>query len=434
MLVAAILLAGLAIAPCARAQVDQRTVRGGQPVPTEVIIDDLRESYARLFAEEVVVRFRAPQLGERAETFSIRVDPGPDPETRPARVLLELGRLRVLFAGGRMIAVNEAAPDHFVLEPYEGPITPELVARLLPPLPLPQLALARVHNDMLATLTPYTIDIRWSDGMLDAGSRPPIMGLRGSGALAAGGSGGVVGVELLANADDARLMRIRVQMRAGNGESVLDLSMRPIESGDPATWSIDTTGRERVASLADLRPLARAGPIAIGSPVPDLTFTRADASPWSLYSALRAAEALVPPGQEPRPVALILVRLPAGQMEADRRLRAASAGYAALHSPQAAGVAAASVAAAGITPLGEFNRDRLDAARATWQNLTASIRAGARDELLWGHSPSQTLDLFDPGANAVLVLIGYDRRLRDVIPLDDADSADIIESLTRGPE
>jgi hypothetical protein len=240
-------------------------------IPPQMIIDDLRESYSLLFAEEVEVRYRAPQAPVRTDSFTVRIDPGDDPDHRPARLRLDLGPLRILFADGQMTAVSQAAPEVYFRQHYQGPITPALLARVLPPLPLPQLALAALHGDAFSSPTVYTPDIHWVSGTLEADGRPAIMTMIGSGP-----SGNV---EVTANAETARLTRMVLQIRSAGSEAPMVLTMRAIEPGDPETWSIDIGARRAVDSLSELRPSARPGPLAPGREVPDLGFTAPDKHP-----------------------------------------------------------------------------------------------------------------------------------------------------------
>jgi hypothetical protein len=84
---------------------------------------------------------------------------------------------------------------------------------------------------------------------------------------------------------------------------------------------------------------------------------------WSLYSALRAAQATAPPGRTPAPFALLLVRIPAEQDLVKPRLQEAAAALDIVRAHQQSG-RIFDVAVAGLTQLGEFNPDRFAAARA----------------------------------------------------------------------
>jgi hypothetical protein len=405
--------AALTIAAAATAQQQPR----GHAIPPQMIIDDLRESYSLIIAEEVEVRYRAPQAPVRTDSFTVRIDPGADPDHRPARLRLDLGPLRIHFADGQMTAISQAAPEVYFQQRYQGPITPALLARMLPPLPLPQLALATVAGDTFSSPAVYTPDIHWISGTLDADVRPAIMTMIGSGP-----SGNV---EVIANAETARLLRVLLQIRSAGAEAPMELTMRAIEPGEPETWAIDIDGRRPVNSLSELRPQSRPGPLAPGREVPDIGFTAPDNTRWSLYSALRASSAAAAPGREPAPIAIILFRLPVGEEQSGAQLRQAAAALEAVRGQQQTG-RVFDVAVAGITQLGEFNPDRVGAARAAWSNLHTST---APPHLLLGYSSSQNMDLFDPDASAALVLIGADRRLQRIIRLDGLDQRQMAERL-----
>jgi hypothetical protein len=169
----------------------------------------------------------------------------------------------------------------------------------------------------------------------------------------------------------------------------------------------------------------------VGEPVPDLSFTYAETSPWRLYSALRAAEAVAPPGEAPQPVALILLRITAEPAQVEDRLREAHAAATALARRQRR---PAQIAVAGITTLGDFNPDRWNAARAAWLNLLQRQPIpGHRDELLRGHAPGQTIDIFAPDAVAILIMVNADRTLGSVLRLDGLSSAQITAALRDPP-
>jgi hypothetical protein len=389
----------------------------GHAIPPQMVIDDLRESYAGIIAEEVEVRYRAPQAPVRTEMFTVRMAPGDDPGRGPARLRLELGPLRIVYAGGQMTAVSQSAPEFYFRQRYEGPISPSLLARTLPPLPVPQLALAAGNDVAFSAPSVYTPSVGWVSASLDADARPALMTMIGTGP---GGN-----VEIIANADTARLMRVLLQVRAAGAEAAMELSMRPVDPGDPEQWLIDTAGRTPVSSLSQLRPQVRTGPLTPGRDVPDIGFTASDNTRWSLYSALRASGAAAAPGREPAPVALILFRLPIGEEETRAQLRQAAAALQAVRAQQQSG-RVFDVAVAGVTQLGDFNPDRVGAARAAWNNMQTG--AGSTD-LLLGYSSSQNLDLFDPDAWAALVLIGGDRRLQRVVRIDGLDQRQIAEQL-----
>jgi hypothetical protein len=393
-----------------------------EPLPPELVLDDLREAYAGTIAEEMVVRYRGPQATERSETIVVRIDPGHDPARRPQKMYLELGQLRVLLTHGEMTAINRTAPGRYFAARYQGSITPEVIALLLPPLPLPQLALA-TGDDPFSSPTPYTHQIAWTSAVAEPDARPPTMRMVGAGPRSS--------VIVTANVNTARLMRLESLIRTPAGDARLDLSIRAIDPGNPDLWLIDTGGRQRVDSLAELRPTVRLGPIPVGEPVPDLSFTYAETSPWRLYSALRAAEAVAPPGEAPQPVALILLRITAEPAQVEDRLREAHAAATALARRQRR---PAQIAVAGITTLGDFNPDRWNAARAAWLNLLQRQPIpGHRDELLRGHAPGQTIDIFAPDAVAILIMVNADRTLGSVLRLDGLSSAQITAALRDPP-
>src|SRR5690606_30742398 len=128
-------------------------------------------------------------------------------------------------------------------------------------------------DDRFSAPTFYTPDINWISATLNPDLRPAIMTMIGTGP-----SGNA---EIIANAETSRLMRILVEIRAGELQAPLELTMRPIDPGNPAEWAIDTEGRTQVDSLAALRPASRPTILEPGREVPDIGFTAPDNTRWS---------------------------------------------------------------------------------------------------------------------------------------------------------
>ena len=149
-------------------------------------------------------------------------------------------------------------------------------------------------------------------------------------------------------------------------------------------------------------------------------FSRADFSGTNLHRLLAAA---------PSPAALILYRAtPIERLEAaSRDARAAGAVVRAAQLGQVSpGEAAATpidlrLIPAMVMELGQYSRERLEQEQKQWgggATRGAEALPATTPELLWANSASQTLDRFDPKAGAVLVLIGPDKKVIRVIPVD----------------
>jgi hypothetical protein len=399
-------------------------------IPPEVLIETMRAAYGnKPTAEEVTVRVKGPRGADRADDFIIRIDPGPPPRgpgSPVSRARLEMGPLTIAVSGREVIATASAAPGKYFSAKLSGPLTADTLAQVIPPIPAPELALASADPDAFKRPLTYTGVVTWTRAAADPSARPPIATMIGTSA-----SGTVAAT---AGAASGRLTSFKATVRTPEGEMTLDLSMKPIDPGDPATWLISTDGRERVATLAELRPApGNPPPLATNATVPDLVFQHADFSNWNLYRAV-AEE----PSLSPRPLALVLYRAAAG----DGALKAvadARAGWAAIQAVKSGALGQAApldvaAAAALVMELGQFSRERWEKEQQQWGAAPPSS-----PELLWANSAAQSIDRFDPKAAAVLVVIGPDHRLIRMIPLDGraaetpAIAAELRAAMSTGP-
>jgi hypothetical protein len=382
------------------------------PIPVEAALADIKAAYAGITAEEITVKIKTPQGSERTDRMTVRLDGGAD--GRPRRLMLEMGTLRIALADGHLVAANTSAPSKCYKRDYAGPLNAEVVRAVLPPLPLPELDLLGEGLAVLRNPTPYTPGVSWTSATAMPSARPPTMTLAGS--FPSGT------VSLTAMVNSARLVRLTGVIKARDGETTLDLAFRPVEPGDPATWTVGTEGCEAVGSLAELRPPARpVGPIQPGQPVPEMAFTKPDMTAWTLSGALDAG----------RPLALVLYR---GGGTPERSTAAATDARSALSLLRALRQGRPlpgetetppplefSTAAAIAIELGEFSPAKWEESQRGWGAITrARTPASAieADDLMWASSAAQTIERFVPGANAVAVVINPDRSLKGVVKLD----------------
>jgi hypothetical protein len=394
-----------------------------EPVPVDVALTDLRNAYAKTTADEMSVRFRARGGGDRTDTIIVRIQNSPD---GPQRMLLDMGALRIYAAAGKLTAINTAAPGRYVEKAYTGVLSPASLADLIPPVPLPQLALA-AGRGAFNSPTPYTPSVSWTSAQVES-----LVHVR---SLVLNGSNPNSTVTVWANPDTGRLTRLTATVRKHDSESTVELAIHPVDPGDPASWAIKTEGRERAASLADLRSAApRPAPeIAIGQPVPDLSFSKPDLTKWSLHAALADAVKEAAAGAPSPPVILVLFRSPPQADKAEAIARDAKAGLAALRtaatSTDLSRLAHPLTAAAVVIELADFNQDR-------WQEIARDWAAGSNprvgaDDLLWASSGAQTIDRLAPGAQAVVIVVAPDRNLRAAIRLDGraGDTGGLLQDL-----
>jgi hypothetical protein len=391
-------------------------------LPVEVALDDLHAAYAKPTAEEMTIKLRTPQGSERNESITVRIDPGePGVAGGPRRVHLELGTLRILLGDGKFVAINTGVPGRYFEKPMKGPPTPAALAELLPPIPLPQLELA-AGKPGFSRPTPYTPDVQWNGATADPAARPRVMVISGQGPAGP--------VTLTANVESGRLTRIQGTIRGREGDTTLDLACRTLDPGDPASWSINTEGREKVAALTDLRPPPPKPPsqIMAGQAVPEMSYARPDLSAWTVPGV--AIDQGAGPDAGASPLALVLFRGPAAPERAAVIARDAQAGWAVLRAlqlgqsiPGQEGTAAEQIrfasAAAIVIEIADFSRERWGDAQVAWNAAAGTTEPGADgQELMWASSGQQTIDRFQPGAGAVIAVIGPDRILRGVVGLD----------------
>lgn len=399
-----------------------------EPIPAEAIIEDLASAYSQVTAEEVQVRFRAPQgsgLPERTDRFTIRIDPG-DGAARPRRILLELGNLRAYFASGKMTAVNSSAPDKFLERAYQEPLTPARLAEMLPPLNVPQLALACGKDPQLKSPIPALTGVNWKGSAPDESARPVTVAMQGD---SPSGS-----IEVTVNVKTARLVRLAATIRNRAAEGTLELQCRPLDPGNAADWAINTEGRKSVASLQELHPSPRPmQPLQAGQLVPPLTFSRVDLSALSLGEAMDAAK--------PQSAAILFIRpMPAERTDAIMKdARAGAGALRMLHDGKLPPAAAPDPQPPRFVTIAALCLDLQDFSKSRWQQLRSAWSPPSSfggDDLLWvQNSP---IDRFTPGAAAAIVVIQPDRTLAGVVPLDgraeeiNAIAAELL-ALLRGP-
>jgi hypothetical protein len=385
-----------------------------ESVPPEVLLETIRSAYDKKpTADEVkVTLLKGSHSPVASDTFIIRIDPGTSGPA-PARVFIDFGTLRVVAASGEVTAANELVPGKYFQSTLSGPITPRSLAKVIPPTPIPELALVSSDHAVVADLTPYTSHVTWTSATIDASARTAMLvGTSSAGPIA-----------LTVNPTTGRLSRLTATIHGQGGETTLDLVITPADLGNPGSWGIPVEGRERVKSLADLRtPQASAQPASVGQPVPDLSAQRTDFSPWSVHRALADPPAI--------PLALILYRAtPPERLEAASRdaragaavIRAVQFGQTSPGDPPAAPVDL-KLAAAVAMELGQFSRAAFDREQGQWQSAAATRSADAHPvaspELLWANSVAQSIDRFDSKSGSILLLIAPDRKLLSVIPLD----------------
>jgi hypothetical protein len=375
------------------------------PITPDIVLGDFRAAYRKEpVADEVRVTLRTPAGLVRSDRVVIRVDAaGVRTDDGPRAVLLTLGPLSIWLGEGKVVSTHESEPGAAFVREVKGPIEPAALRDILPPIPLPQLAALAPDPAALDEPTPYTPRVTWTGASLDADARPPTATVTGS---FAGGP-----VTMTIDGESGRLVSFRADTTGPDGPVTLELTAKPVDPGTPATWKIETAGREVVTKLAELRT-GRVPPVLkVGDAVPDVALLGPDLSSWSLHEALASA-AREQPGEPAPPAVLILFR---ADRVGPQAMTDAKSAAAALRGLKSADPPARFASRAGVViDLGEFSRDRFQSLRRQWSE---GAPEGVPD-LLWASSAAQTIDRFSKEAAALAAVVAPDRTLRAVVVLD----------------
>jgi hypothetical protein len=401
-------LAAAASAATAQNNAQPQRPTENEPVPVALALQDLTDAYsAGPTADEISARVTYRGLDRTeglSQAYTVRIDP--DPETRSLRrVLLELAPLRAYFGDGRMVVVSTSAPDKYYEAAFHPPLTNATVQQLLPPVPAPQLVIASgLRAQDAADLTPYTPAVSFSSAIASTRVRPPVMLISGTSNTGP--------VTLMVDVQSGRLSRFTADI-GGPQPTSIELSCRAAEPGDPAQWSPDISGRQRVADLSELRPSPPL-PLKAGDRAPDLSFSHPEQRVWSLLETMGA--------NPDRPVALVLWRWSREAQRADAAMKAAQGASRVISRlggefPRHAGPGFAAV----TLELADYTGVLLAELGRRW-------KSGAADapELYWSPSAARSIDRFAPEADAVLVVIAPDRRILSIIPLDGRREEDLL--------
>lgn len=389
-------------------------------IDPRIVLDELRRAYRTApVADEAIVTIRNALGQSRSERVTVRIDAaGVRADEGPRRVLLELGPLRVGVEEGRLVADHAAEPGLVFVYEFAGPLTAAAIEQVLPPLPVPHVAIAGPDPEGMNAPLAYARGIEWVSAELRAASLPPVEVLRG---LRPEGP-----VVLTIHAESGRLLQFSAEMPGAGGPVTLEVICRAVPPGDPATWIPPTDGRELVPALVDLRT-GRARPeLRPGQQAPDLALLGPDLGAWSLHDALASAARESPEG--PAPPAVVILFRP-GEAAADAR-----AGVEALRAV-VSGPGARRVVnrAAAVMDLGAFSRDRFQQLRSEWAGGADAERPIPADDLLWASSSAESLDRFASDAGAAAIIVGPDRTIRAILRLDGrgSDVPGVIEELGR---
>lgn len=361
----------------------------------------------------------------REDTLTVRVlSPA---TTGHAMLRLELGPLRISAATdsitGQIIAQHVRDTTAYASWRFEGPLTPTTLARYIPPVPAPQLALAL--GDPSADLIPQAPAITWHGATRERLAGRSIVRLTGRSRNRP--------VTLRADATSGRLIDLTAMIGSDDPPTRLTLTCTPIDPGAPELWLLSTAGRQRLASLAQLSP--RPVPIRPGEPFPLPILLDRRAQPWLIERALASSPRT---GRRPETPLAALVFFDAHDADTlDATLAEARTGLDAIGLAQQELTARANAAIeqGGRATLVRFHPlpVALIALAQARQQRTRVFEATDRawpdeqaDRVCWSPSIGLTLDRIAPGARTVLALVDASGTLVDVIPLDGRPDAQAI--------
>ena len=374
-----------------------------EDIPVALALQDIAGAYSSAPTAEIVTVKATLRTMDRNESLTqsyvIRIDP--DPQAGSIRqVLLELGPLRAWFGAGSLLVTSTAAPEKYFEASYTPPLTTDVLASLLPPVPAPQIAFATGAGQPM-DVTPYSPSVVFAKAVAFTRVRPQVMTLTGASPVGP--------VSLTAEVQSARILRFTCEA-ASPQPSLIELTCRSVDPGDPATWRPQMETRKRVVSLSELTPSPPA-PLKVGERAPEISLSRPEVGVWSLRQALAATP--------PRDVAMVVWRWSGDPETAKAAARDAAAGLAALQSfdtqsPEADLLLVPAV----VIELGEYSGAALNAAAGTW----VEVRGPGAEErtLLWSNSSARSIEPFSAGSNALAVVVAPDRVIKAIIPLDGA--------------
>lgn len=383
----------------------------------------LRGSYrSSVIAERVSISTNEEEAarGDPARTVVVRIFAGVAPN-RVDRVLrVDLPDLVIYAISGRVIVTRPSDPTGYVEWLIEGPPTLAALDALLPPLALPQLALA-IGDESVTRPTPF--------GNTESWELKPAGGPEEELAVHLLGTGPEVMTELVFDALADRLAEFTIRSAPGRSGVAVHARCEAIDAGAVRSWAMSPEGRTRVASIAELR--APPSELRVGDVLADLSFQDGQQVGWSLAGATAGAR------DDDLAVVLLFRPLPEGGGEISpdvaagiramqRCWRQSTLRRAERESREGGPALPRLLLARGVAvfELEAFTREKLARLHSSWTEAVASdakpdVRPppGA-SSLLWTPTGVSSLDRLAPDSRGVLLVIGADRTIRAVVRLD----------------
>lgn len=375
-------------------------------------LDALRTAYSsRTITERESVTLRPLQGAYRTSRLSMLVDRGDGSLLHPPRVVLRLGAQMQVEAIGERVRVISLQNKQLMFEAKPGgPPSPESLAKVIPALPLPQLAWA-MSRDGPAEGTTLRVDPVGMVTWVRADKHPAenetvLQGLSPRGP-----------VEMSIDSRTGRLVRLLAAI-SEDGTRV-EIRTEPAPPPDAPGWEIDPVGRTLVKAISELREAP--ADAQMGARAPGLGLMTPSLTAWDVSGALR--EMLAGPtqaGNGPAYIALVMFKASAGdgavsdaalgatvainsvKREFDRRRQQGNPSTIRLMVRAVAVLELTDVQPAGIRALEE-----------AWKQ--------AGEDIVWTSGGQGLLDRFSPQASVVAVLIDPDQILAGKLIVDPAD-------------
>lgn len=208
-------------------------------IAPEVVIRDLRSLHReRTVDQSFTLVARGAGGDTRRAEGRIRTEPSGD-------LRLELGDLTVWTFGGTLRAVHARDAEHYAEFDLGTRDRAAAVFDALPPLPLPQIAIAAGSDDRLAAPTPYTRGVTWSPGELSLSPPPARVVMSGRAEAST--------IRLTIDAEGGWLREAVIE--AEEGSVRLEVSFDPPDAArasDPTRTPPSIEHRKRVLRLGDL--------------------------------------------------------------------------------------------------------------------------------------------------------------------------------------
>lgn len=376
-------------------------------------------------ALEDFLRAGGPDAEEQRGVLFFRVAPSPAGGATAPLLRLEMGDLRVFGESCRLVAARASIPGGVVMRSFEGPVTPEALALLMPPLSLPQLGLALEADPSRAAFMPGLSPPTWNSVSRIKEAGKPRLVLRG----VATSPRGEHAITLSADESTHRIASLRVSPPQGEPapSPALEVFVTPIDPGDPSAWRIETAGKIAVATLDALRSAPPAEPPAPqttalkpGDLLPQLYLFNARGEAWAGEKTPSARLAGIVPDDASEFRAVLLAYLGPAQgrdpSEPSRRAllaRAKSAIESALARAHQVDPDRR-IAAAGLAIL---ELEGFDAVRRTALGEWTAAGPAALPQLLCSPAGKSMFATLSPTGDAVVIVVDQSLKVIGVVPV-----------------